>query len=117
MTEKSKVLQGTFDLMILKTLQLFGPKHGFGIAKRIEQVSRDVLSLNEGRVYASLLLLEQEGSIAAKWGLSENNRQARYYSMTKAASGNSQSKRRIGNQFPALLRACSAFGGTNSHGD
>lgn len=82
--EKSEVLQGTLDLMILKTLHALGPQHGFGIARRIEQVSEDVLTLNEGTVYTSLLRLQQQGWIAAKWGVSENNRKARYYSITKA---------------------------------
>ena len=81
--ERSEVLQGTLDLMILKTLHALGPQHGFGIARRIEQVSEDVLSLNEGTVYTSLLRLQQQGWIVAKWGLSENNRKARYYSITK----------------------------------
>lgn len=81
--EKSEVLQGTLDLMILKTLYALGPQHGFGIARRIEQVSQDVLSLNEGTVYTSLLRLQQQGWIVAKWGVSENNRKARYYSITK----------------------------------
>lgn len=84
MTEKSEVLQGTLDLMILKTLHALGPQHGFGIARRIEQVSEDVLALNEGTVYTSLLRLQQQGWIVAKWGVSENNRKARYYSITKA---------------------------------
>lgn len=82
-TEKSEVLQGTLDLMILKTLHALGPQHGFGIARRIEQVSQDVLSLNEGTVYTSLLRLQQQGWIVAKWGLSENKRKARYYSITR----------------------------------
>src|SRR5579859_4759830 len=82
-SEKSEVLQGTLDLMILKTLHALGPQHGFGIARRIEQVSQDVLSLNEGTVYTSLLRLQQQGWIAAKWGVSENNRKARFYSITK----------------------------------
>jgi PadR family transcriptional regulator, regulatory protein PadR len=82
-TEKSEVLQGTLDLMILKTLHALGPQHGFGIARRIEQVSEDVLRLNEGTVYTSLLRLQQQGWIVAKWGVSENNRKARYYSITK----------------------------------
>jgi PadR family transcriptional regulator, regulatory protein PadR len=81
--EKSEVLQGTLDLMILKTLHALGPQHGFGIARRIEQVSEDVLRLNEGTVYTSLLRLQQQGWIGAKWGVSENNRKARYYSITK----------------------------------
>lgn len=84
MTEKSEVLQGTLDLMVLKTLHALGPQHGFGIARRIEQVSEDVLTLNEGTVYTSLLRLQQQGWIASKWGVSENNRKARYYSITKA---------------------------------
>jgi transcriptional regulator len=82
--EKSEVLQGTLDLMILKTLHALGPQHGFGIARRIEQVSEEVLRLNEGTVYTSLLRLQQQGWIVAKWGVSENNRRARFYSITKA---------------------------------
>ena len=81
--QKSEVLQGTLDLMILKTLQALGPLHGFGIARRIEQLSEDVLTLNEGTVYTSLLRLQQKSWIASEWGLSENNRRARYYSITK----------------------------------
>lgn len=81
--KKSEVLQGTLDLMILKTLQALGPMHGFGVARRIEQVSRDILQLNEGTVYTSLLRLQQQGWITAEWGLSENNRRAKFYSITK----------------------------------
>jgi PadR family transcriptional regulator PadR len=83
-SEKSEVLQGTLDLMILKTLHALGPQHGFGIARRIEQVSQDVLTLNEGTVYTSLLRLQQQGWIGAEWGISENNRRARFYSITKS---------------------------------
>jgi transcriptional regulator len=79
----SEVLQGTLDLMILKTLHALGPLHGFGIARRIEQVSRDVLHLNEGTVYTSLLRLQQQGWIAAEWGTSENNRRAKFYAITR----------------------------------
>jgi PadR family transcriptional regulator PadR len=82
-TEKSEVLQGTLDLMILKTLHALGPLHGFGIARRIEQVSEDVLTLNEGTVYTSLLRLQQQGWIASEWGTSENKRKARFYSITR----------------------------------
>jgi PadR family transcriptional regulator PadR len=82
--EKSEVLQGTLDLMILKTLQALGPLHGFGIARRIEQVSDQVLTLNEGTVYTSLLRLQQQGWINSDWGTSENNRKARFYSITKS---------------------------------
>ncbi len=81
--KRSEVLQGTLDLMILKTLHVLGPLHGFGIARRIEQVSRDVLRLNEGTVYASLLRLQQQGWIRADWGTSENNRKAKFYSITR----------------------------------
>jgi PadR family transcriptional regulator PadR len=82
--KKSEVLQGTLDLMILKTLQALGPLHGFGIARRLEQVSEEVLSLNEGTVYTSLLRLQQEGWITSAWGASENNRKAKFYSITKS---------------------------------
>lgn len=81
---KSEVLQGTLDLMILKTLHAIGPQHGFGIARRLEQVSQEVLHLNEGTVYTSLLRMQQAGWIAAGWGASENNRKAKFYSITKA---------------------------------
>ena len=81
---RSEVLQGTLDLMILKTLEALGPLHGYGIARRIEQVSGDVLQLNEGTVYTSLLRLQQQGWIASEWGASENNRKARFYSITSA---------------------------------
>ena len=81
--EKSEVLQGTLDLMILKTLHALGPQHGFGIARRIEQISEDVLTLNEGTVYTSLLRLQQQGWIVSVWGVSENNRKARFYSISR----------------------------------
>ena len=80
---KSDVLQGTLDLMILKTLQAMGPLHGFGIARRLEQVSEEVLQLNEGTVYTSLLRLQQRGWITAEWGASDNKRKAKFYSITK----------------------------------
>ena len=82
--EKAEVLQGTLDLMILKTLDTMGPMHGFGIARRIEQISGDVLAVNQGTLYPVLLRLEQEGAIASRWGASENNRRARYYRLTPA---------------------------------
>jgi PadR family transcriptional regulator PadR len=81
--EKSEVLQGTLDLMILKTLHALGSLHGFGIARRIEQLSEEVLTLNEGTVYTSLLRLQQQGWIVSEWGTSENNRKAKFYSITK----------------------------------
>jgi PadR family transcriptional regulator PadR len=82
-SDTSEVLQGTLDLMILKTLHALGPQHGFGIARRIEQLSEDVLKLNEGTVYTSLLRLQQQGWIDSEWGASENNRKARFYSITR----------------------------------
>ena len=81
---KSDVLQGTLDLMVLKTLDTLGRQHGYGIAQRIQQISGDVLHLNQGTLYPALLRLEQKGWIAAEWGTSENNRPARYYSLTRA---------------------------------
>jgi PadR family transcriptional regulator PadR len=85
MTEpKSEVFQGTLDLMVLKTLDVMGPLHGYGIARRIEQLSEQLLRLNEGTVYASLLRLAQKGWIRSEWGTSENNRRARFYSISAA---------------------------------
>ncbi len=81
---KSEVLQGTLDLLVLKTLDSMGPMHGFGIAVRIQQVSKDLLQLNQGTLYPALLRLEQRGWIVSKWGVSENNRKAKYYSLTRA---------------------------------
>jgi PadR family transcriptional regulator, regulatory protein PadR len=81
---KAEVLQGTLDLLVLKTLDTLGPLHGFGIARRIQQVSEDALLLNQGTLYPALVRLEQRGWIRSKWGVSDNNRRARYYSLTKA---------------------------------
>jgi len=81
--QKSDVLQGTLDLMVLKTLDTLGSMHGYGIAQRIQQVSSQMLQLNQGTLYPALLRLEQKGWIAARWGTSENNRRAKYYSLTK----------------------------------
>jgi PadR family transcriptional regulator, regulatory protein PadR len=81
---RTDVLQGTLDLMVLQTLDTLGPQHGFGIARRIEQVSEDTLKLNEGTVYASLMRLLQRRWISASWGTSENNRKARFYAITPA---------------------------------
>jgi PadR family transcriptional regulator, regulatory protein PadR len=82
--DRSEVLQGTLDLMVLKTLDALGPLHGYGIARRLEQISDDRLRLNEGTVYNSLLRLVQEGWISSEWGASESNRRAKFYSITKA---------------------------------
>jgi PadR family transcriptional regulator, regulatory protein PadR len=80
---KTEVLQGTLDLLVLKTLDTLGPLHGFGIARRIQQISQDALLLNQGTLYPALVRLEQRGWIRSKWGVSENNRRARFYSLTK----------------------------------
>jgi PadR family transcriptional regulator PadR len=80
---RTEVLQGTLDLMVLKTLDSAGPLHGFGLARRLEQISGDLLHLNQGTIYPALLRLEQRGWISSKWGVSDNNRRAKYYSITR----------------------------------
>jgi PadR family transcriptional regulator PadR len=82
--DRSEVLQGTLDLMVLKTLDALGPLHGYGVARRLEQLSEETLRLNEGTVYASLLRLAQKGWIHSEWGASDNNRKAKYYSISKS---------------------------------
>ena len=84
MGDKADVWQGTLALMILKTLETLGPLHGYGIARRIEQTSGDLLSVNYGTLYPALLKLEQEGYVASEWGVSDNNRKAKYYRLTRA---------------------------------
>ena len=84
MGDKSGVWQGTLALMVLKTLEALGPLHGYGIARRIEQTSGDLLSINYGTLYPSLIKLEQEGYISSEWGTSDNNRKAKYYKLTRA---------------------------------
>jgi PadR family transcriptional regulator PadR len=86
-SDKSEVLQGTLDLMVLKTLATMGSLHGYGIARRIEQVSEDLLQLNQGTIYASLLRLQQRGWISSAWGTSDNNRKAKFYSITRSGRG------------------------------
>ena len=81
---RSEILQGTLDLMVLKTLAAMGPLHGYGIARRIEQISEDLLQINQGTIYASLVRLLQRGWIKGAWGTSENNRKAKFYSITRA---------------------------------
>jgi PadR family transcriptional regulator PadR len=80
---KSEILQGTLDLMVLKTLAAIGPLHGYGIARRIEQISEEALQINQGTIYASLVRLLQRGWISGAWGASENNRKAKFYSITR----------------------------------
>ena len=82
--DKTDIWQGTLALMVLKTLEALGPQHGYGIARRIEQTSGDALAVNYGTLYPALLKLEQEGSISSEWGLSDNNRRAKYYKLTRA---------------------------------
>ena len=84
MGDKKDVWQGTLALMVLKTLETLGPQHGYGIARRIEQTSGDLLAVNYGTLYPALLKLEQEGYISSEWGVSDNNRRAKYYSLTAA---------------------------------
>jgi transcriptional regulator len=83
-TGEANILQGTLDLMVLRTLQSMGPQHGFGLAKRIQQISEGALSLNQGTLYPALLRLEQKGWISSEWGVSEANRRAKFYQLTKA---------------------------------
>ncbi|HUO33477.1 MAG TPA: PadR family transcriptional regulator [Candidatus Acidoferrum sp.] len=85
--QKTDVRQGTLALMVLKTLEVLGPLHGYGIARRIEQISGDVLAVNQGTLYPVLLKLEQEGAVASDWGVSDNNRRARFYRLTKSGRG------------------------------
>lgn len=80
---KSEILYGTLDLMVLRTLEAMGPLHGYGLARRIEQISEDALQVNQGTIYASLVRLQQRGWISATWGASENNRRAKFYSITR----------------------------------
>jgi PadR family transcriptional regulator len=90
---KLDLLQGTLDLMVLQTLQTMGPLHGYGIARRIEQLSQDQVLLNQGTIYASLVRLQQRGWISAAWGVSDNNRKAKYYAITKAGKRQMKAER------------------------
>jgi transcriptional regulator len=103
MGEKADVWQGTLALMVLKTLETLGPLHGYGIARRIEQTSGDLLSVNYGTLYPALLKLEQEGYISADWGLSDNNRRAKYYKLTRAGRKQLVKEARDWEQATAIL--------------
>jgi PadR family transcriptional regulator, regulatory protein PadR len=103
MAEKPDVLQGTLALMVLKTLDLLGSQHGWGIARRIEQISGDLLAVNQGTLYPLLLKLEHEGTIASRWGVSENNRKARFYSLTAAGRKQLQTETRDWEQTAAII--------------
>jgi PadR family transcriptional regulator, regulatory protein PadR len=110
MTEpKSDILQGTLDLMVLRTLDVMGPLHGYGLARRIEQISEDVLQLNQGTIYASLLRLQQRRWISASWGVSDNNRKAKFYAITRAGrkqlAAQTENWERIAGVIARLLKA------------
>jgi transcriptional regulator len=99
----SDVRQGTLALMVLKTLDVLGPQHGYGIARRIEQISGDLLTVNQGTLYPVLLRLMQEGSIAAEWGASENNRKARFYRLTRQGRKQLQTETKNWEQTTAII--------------
>lgn len=101
--DKSEILQGTLDLMVLKTLEALGPLHGYGIARRIEQVSEGALELNQGTIYAALLRLMQKGWITGEWGASKNNRKAKFYSLTKSGRKQLRSEAESWEQISAVM--------------
>jgi PadR family transcriptional regulator, regulatory protein PadR len=101
--KETDVRQGTLALMVLKTLEVLGPLHGYGIARRIEQISGDILTVNQGTLYPVLLRLEQEGSIASEWGVSENNRRARFYRLTRDGRKQLQAETRNWEQTAAII--------------
>lgn len=103
MGDKADVWQGTLALMVLKTLETMGPLHGYGIARRIEQTSGNILSLNYGTLYPALLKLEQEGAIASEWGASENNRKAKFYRLTRSGRKQLKKETRDWEQATAIL--------------
>jgi PadR family transcriptional regulator PadR len=100
---KSDILQGTLDLMVLKTLEAMGPLHGYGVARRIEQVSEEVLQINQGTIYASLVRLLQRGWITSEWGASENNRKAKFYSITKSGRKQLASQTKDWERFSSVV--------------
>jgi transcriptional regulator len=103
MGDKRDVQQGTLALMVLKTLETMGPLHGYGIARRIEQTSGDLLSINYGTLYPALLKLEQEGHITSEWGVSDNNRRAKYYRLTRAGCKQVEKETRDWQQTATIL--------------
>ncbi|HYL63507.1 MAG TPA: PadR family transcriptional regulator [Candidatus Methylomirabilis sp.] len=100
---RGEVLQGTLDLIVLKTLDAMGPLHGYGISVRIQQVSTDLLKLNQGTLYPALLRLEQRGWISSKWGVSDNNRRAKYYSLTRAGRKQLRAETESWDRMAALI--------------
>src|SRR5712691_9574453 len=103
MGEKADIWQGTLALMVLKTLETLGPIHGYGIARRIEQTSGDLLAVNYGTLYPALLKLEQEGYVASEWGVSDNNRKAKYYKLTRAGRKKLEKEEREWEQTTSIL--------------
>src|SRR5687767_14516025 len=103
MTVKLEVQQGTLALMVLKTLEALGPLHGYGIARRIEQISGDLLAINYGTLYPALVKLEQEGHVASEWGVSENNRRAKFYRLTRAGRKQVEKETREWQQTTTVL--------------
>jgi PadR family transcriptional regulator PadR len=103
MKSKPDVLQGTLALMVLRTLDVLGPLHGYGIARRIEQISGELLNVNQGTLYPVLLKLEQEGSITSDWGVSESNRKARFYRLTRAGRKQLQAETQSWEQTAAII--------------
>jgi transcriptional regulator len=103
MKNKTDVQQGTLALMVLKTLDVLGPLHGYGISRRIGQISGDLLDVNQGTLYPVLLRLEQEGSISSEWGASENNRKARFYQLTRTGRKHLQAETRQWEQTAAII--------------
>src|SRR2546426_8349926 len=102
-SDKADVWQGTLAVMVLKTLETMGPLHGYGIARRIEQTSGDLLSVNYGTLYPALLKLEQEGYISSEWGVSDNNRKAKFYKLTRAGRRQLEKEAREWDQATAIL--------------
>jgi len=105
MSPKTDVMQGTLGLMVLKTLYVMGPLHGYGIARRIEQISGNLLSVNYGTIYPALLKLEQEGSISSEWGVSDSNRKAKYYKLTRTGLKHLQESERNWEQIRTILNS------------
>jgi PadR family transcriptional regulator PadR len=108
---KSDILQGTLDLMVLKTLEAMGPMHGYGIARRIEQISEDALAINQGTIYLCLIRLVQKGWIDAAWGTSENNRKAKFYSISRTG------KRQLAEETRNWERVSSVIGRVLQQGE
>ena len=108
---KIDLLQGTLDIMVLQTLDVLGPLHGYGIARRIEQLSGDEILLNQGTIYAALVRLQQRGWIAAKWGVSDSNRKAKFYSITKAGKRRIKKDRSQWERLMAVMARVLAVGG------